>query len=120
LIGENGSELSGGERQRISIARAFLKNAPIILLDEATASLDVENETYIQDALSHLIADKTVLLIAHRMRTVSGADKIVVLENGRVCETGTPEDLYSFEGVYRRMADMQRSSPGQQKQGVVC
>ena len=120
LIGENGSELSGGERQRISIARAFLKNAPIILLDEATASLDVENETQIQDALSHLIAGKTVLLIAHRMRTVSGADKIVVLENGRVCETGTPENLYSFEGVYRRMADMQRCSPGHQKQGVVC
>ncbi len=90
-IGENGCELSGGERQRISIARAFLKNAPIILLDEATASLDVENETLIQTALSRLIADKTVLVIAHRMRTVAGADKIVVLSEGTVAEEGAPE-----------------------------
>ena len=92
-IGENGCELSGGERQRISIARAFLKNAPIILLDEATASLDVENETLIQTALSRLIADKTVLVIAHRMRTVAGADKIVVLSDGTVAEEGSPKDL---------------------------
>ena len=92
-IGENGCELSGGERQRISIARAFLKNAPIILLDEATASLDVENETLIQTALSRLIADKTVLVIAHRMRTVAGADKIVVLSGGSVAEEGSPERL---------------------------
>ena len=93
MIGENGCELSGGERQRISIARAFLKNAPIILLDEATASLDVENETLIQTALSRLIKDKTVLVIAHRMRTVSGADKVVVLSDGIVKEQGAPCEL---------------------------
>ena len=91
ISGKNGCELSGGERQRISIARAFLKNAPIILLDEATASLDVENETLIQTALSRLIADKTVLVIAHRMRTVAGADKIVVLSDGTVAEEGSPK-----------------------------
>mgnify|MGYP000473662934 FL=1 len=89
MIGENGSELSGGERQRISIARAFLKDAPIILMDEATASLDVDNESLIQEALSKLIKDKTVLIIAHRMRTVDGADKIVVLKDGVVAENGT-------------------------------
>ena len=92
-IGENGCALSGGERQRISIARAFLKDAPIILLDEATASLDVENETAIQEALSRLIMDKTVLIIAHRMRTVSSADKIVVLKDGAVAEQGSPAQL---------------------------
>lgn len=106
-IGENGCELSGGERQRISIARAFLKNAPIILLDEATASLDVENETLIQTALSRLIADKTVLVIAHRMRTVAGADKIVVLSNGTVAEEGAPEALMMKNGVYARMVKLQ-------------
>ncbi|MBS5149659.1 MAG: ABC transporter ATP-binding protein [Butyricicoccus pullicaecorum] len=106
-IGENGCELSGGERQRISIARAFLKNAPIILLDEATASLDVENETLIQTALSRLIADKTVLVIAHRMRTVAGADKIVVLSDGTVAEEGTPEDLAEKNGVYAHMVKLQ-------------
>lgn len=93
MIGENGSALSGGERQRISIARAFLKDAPIILLDEATASLDVENETLIQTALSRLIADKTVLMIAHRMRTVANADKVLVLKDGTIVESGTPEEL---------------------------
>lgn len=93
MIGENGSELSGGERQRISIARAFLKNAPIILMDEATASLDVDNETVIQSALSKLIQNKTVLIIAHRMRTVDGADKIVVLKDGVVAEQGSPSEL---------------------------
>ena len=92
-IGENGAKLSGGERQRISIARALLKNAPIVLLDEATASLDVENETKVQGALSRLLAGKTVLVIAHRMRTVAGADHIVVLDNGRVAEQGTPAEL---------------------------
>lgn len=106
-IGENGCELSGGERQRISIARAFLKNAPIILLDEATASLDVENETAIQMALSRLIKDKTVLVIAHRMRTVAGADKIVVLSGGVVAEQGTPAELMSKNGIFRRMSDLQ-------------
>lgn len=106
-IGENGCELSGGERQRISIARAFLKDAPIILLDEATASLDVENETLIQSALSRLIQNKTVLVIAHRMRTVAGADKIVVLAGGRVAEQGTPEELYQKNGIYSRMVKLQ-------------
>ena len=109
-IGENGSALSGGERQRISIARAFLKNAPIILLDEATASLDVENETAIQSALSRLIKDKTVLLIAHRMRTVSGADKIVVLSQGTVAEQGQPEKLLAQNGIYTRMVKLQTES----------
>lgn len=109
-IGENGSDLSGGERQRISIARAFLKDAPIILLDEATASLDVENETMIQTALSRLIKDKTVLIIAHRMRTVAGADKIVVLADGVVAEQGTPGELYKRNGIYTRMVDLQSAS----------
>ena len=109
-IGENGCELSGGERQRISIARAFLKNAPIILLDEATASLDVENETLIQTALSRLIADKTVLVIAHRMRTVAGADKIVVLADGAVAEEGSPEKLLEKNGIYARMVKLQSES----------
>ena len=109
-IGENGCELSGGERQRISIARAFLKNAPIILLDEATASLDVENETLIQTALSRLIADKTVLVIAHRMRTVAGADKIVVLSEGTVAEEGAPEELEKKNGIYANMVKLQTES----------
>ena len=109
-IGENGCELSGGERQRISIARAFLKDAPIILLDEATASLDVENETMIQTALSRLIKDKTVLVIAHRMRTVAGADKIVVLADGVVAEQGTPGEVYKKNGSYARMVDLQSAS----------
>ncbi len=109
-IGENGCELSGGERQRISIARAFLKNAPIILLDEATASLDVENETLIQTALSRLIADKTVLVIAHRMRTVAGADKIVVLSDGKVAEEGVPDTLIQKNSVYSHMVKLQAES----------
>ena len=111
-IGENGCELSGGERQRISIARAFLKDAPIILLDEATASLDVENETAIQTALSRLIKDKTVLIIAHRMRTVSGADKIVVLKDGLVSEQGSPEELYKKNGAFAHMLKLQTESDG--------
>ncbi len=106
-IGENGCELSGGERQRISIARAFLKDSPIILLDEATASLDVENETAIQTALSRLIENKTVLVIAHRMRTVAGADKIVVLSDGVVAEQGTPNELMKKNGIFKRMSDLQ-------------
>lgn len=111
MIGENGSRLSGGERQRISIARALLKDAPIVLLDEATASLDVENETQVQAALSELLQDKTVLVIAHRMRTVDNADKIVVLENGRVAEQGSPAELRKRpEGEYRRMLELQRES----------
>ena len=108
VIGENGSELSGGERQRISIARAFLKDAPIILLDEASASLDVENETVIQEALSRLIRNKTVLVIAHRMRTVSGADRIVVLSEGTVAEEGSPKELLARnDSMFRRMAQLQ-------------
>ena len=109
-IGENGSALSGGERQRISIARAFLKNAPIILLDEATASLDVENETLIQSALSRLIKEKTVVIIAHRMRTVAGADKIVVLSDGMAEEQGSHEELMSKNGIYRRLVELQTKS----------
>lgn len=110
MIGENGCELSGGERQRISIARAFLKDAPIILLDEATASLDVENETAIQQALSRLIQNKTVLIIAHRMRTVSGADKVVVLADGIVKEQGAPNELIKQNGIYKHMAELQTHS----------
>ena len=106
-IGENGCTLSGGERQRISIARAFLKDAPIILLDEATASLDVENETAIQEALSRLIKNKTVLIIAHRMRTVAGADQVVVLSGGIVAEHGSPAELYARKGLYAHMVDLQ-------------
>ena len=110
-IGENGAKLSGGERQRISIARALLKDAPIVLLDEATASLDVENETKVQGALSRLLAGKTVLVIAHRMRTVEAADKIVVLKDGKVAEEGSPKELYAIEtGIFRRMADLQAKS----------
>lgn len=109
-IGENGCSLSGGERQRISIARAFLKDAPIILLDEATASLDVENETLIQTALSRLIRNKTVLVIAHLMRTVAGADKIVVLADGRVAEQGTPAELQERNGIYSHMVELQNRS----------
>lgn len=110
LIGENGCELSGGERQRISIARAFLKNAPIILLDEATASLDVENETLIQESLSRLIRNKTVMIIAHRMRTVAGADKIVVLSDGIVAEQGNSDTLLKKNGIYARMVKLQTQS----------
>jgi len=107
IIGENGETLSGGERQRISIARALLKDAPIVLLDEATASLDVENETKIQAGISELVRNKTVLIIAHRMRTVANADKIVVLDNGSVAEMGTPEELKKKNGIFARMVDRQ-------------
>lgn len=112
MIGENGSELSGGERQRISIARAFLKDAPIILLDEATASLDVDNETVIQESLSKLIRNKTVMIIAHRMRTVAEADKIVVLKDGVVAETGMPKELEEKGGIYQHMAAVQMQAAG--------
>ena len=111
-IGENGAKLSGGERQRISIARALLKNAPIVLLDEATASLDVENETRVQQALSRLLAGKTVLVIAHRMRTVQAADKIVVLADGRVAEQGAPAALMARGGLFRHMVELQQQSAG--------
>ena len=107
MIGENGCELSGGERQRISIARAFLKDAPVILLDEATASLDVDNETMIQESLSQLIKNKTVMIIAHRMRTVADADKIVVLKNGKVVESGKPSELMAKSGIYAGMVNTQ-------------
>ena len=110
MIGENGSELSGGERQRVSIARAFLKDAPIILMDEATASLDVDNESVIQESISKLIRNKTVLIIAHRMRTVDGVDKIVVLKDGVVAEQGTPAELKSRNGIYKHMVDLQLQS----------
>ena len=112
-IGENGAKLSGGERQRISIARALLKNAPIVLLDEATASLDVENETKVQGALSRLLAGKTVLVIAHRMRTVEAADQIIVLSDGKVAEKGSPEELLAAnDGIFRRMTQLQSASAG--------
>lgn len=109
-IGENGAKLSGGERQRISIARALLKDSPVVLLDEATASLDVENETKVQAALSRLLEGKTVLVIAHRMRTVAGADHIVVLDNGHIVEQGSPSELMEKNGIYRRMVDLQSES----------
>ncbi|MBQ5564890.1 MAG: ATP-binding cassette domain-containing protein, partial [Clostridia bacterium] len=110
VIGENGGELSGGERQRISIARAFLKDAPVILLDEATASLDAENETLIQSSLSRLIKNKTVIIIAHRMRTVANADKIVVISNGRSDEQGKPSELLKKDGIYAKMVRLQTES----------
>ncbi len=112
VIGENGSTLSAGERQRISIARAILKNAPVVLLDEATANLDVENETQVQQALSYLIKDKTVLIIAHRMRTVRNADKIIVLENGRIKEMGAPDALLEKKGAFFHMMELQERSDG--------
>ena len=110
MIGENGSALSGGERQRISIARALLKDSPVILLDEATASLDAENETHIQRAISRLIKGKTVLIIAHRMRTVEGADKLVLLKDGKVAEQGSPEELLAKGGIYAKMCKLQQQS----------
>lgn len=110
MIGENGSALSGGERQRISIARALLKNSPVILLDEATASLDAENETHIQRAISRLVKGKTVLIIAHRMRTVEGADKLVLLKDGKVAEQGSPEELLANGGIYAKMCQLQQQS----------
>ncbi|NMB29745.1 MAG: ATP-binding cassette domain-containing protein, partial [Clostridiaceae bacterium] len=113
LIGENGARLSGGERQRISIARALLKDAPIVLLDEATASLDVENETKVQGALSRLLAGKTVLVIAHRMRTVEAADKIIVLEDGKVVEEGDPATLRQKpNSIFKRMTELQAEGSG--------
>ncbi len=107
VIGENGAKLSGGERQRISIARAFLKDAPVILLDEATASLDAENETLIRQSLSRLIKNKTVMIIAHRMRTIAGADKIVVIKDGKSDEQGAPEELKRQNGFYQKMLSLQ-------------
>ena len=110
IVGENGSTLSGGERQRLSIARAILKNAPIILLDEATASLDVENETKIQESISELIKGKTVLVIAHRMRTILQADKVVVMNNGIVAESGKPADLMNRDGLFATMVRKQKGA----------
>lgn len=110
MVGENGARLSGGERQRISIARALLKDAPIVLLDEATASLDVENETEVQGALSRLLAGRTVIVIAHRMRTVMAADKVVVLNGGRVAEQGSPQELMAQDGLFARMVRLQTES----------
>ena len=117
-IGENGAKLSGGERQRISIARALLKDAPIVLLDEATASLDVENETKVQGALSRLLAGKTVLVIAHRMRTVAGADHIVVLKDGKVAQQGSPQELMAEGGLFRHMVELQSESAQWQLSGA--
>jgi ATP-binding cassette subfamily B protein len=112
VIGENGSTLSGGERQRVSIARALLKDSPIVLLDEATASLDPENETQIQEAISALVKGRTVIVIAHRLRTVMGADKIAVLENGRLVEEGTGEELIKQNGLFARLYNIQQESLG--------
>ena len=111
-LGENGARLSGGERQRISIARALLKDAPVVLLDEATSSLDPENETLVQDAVGRLCAGKTVLVIAHRLRTVAGADRIVVLDRGRVAEQGTHAELMASGGLYARLVRIQQESLG--------
>ena len=111
VIGTKGVYVSGGERQRLSIARAFLKDAPIVLLDEATASLDVDNETLIQESLSRLIQNKTVLIIAHRMRTVASTDKIVVLRDGQIAESGTPEELLKINGIYAHMCELQKQAP---------
>jgi len=110
VIGENGELLSGGQRQRISIARALLKDANVILLDEATSFLDVENETKIQRALSTLIKNKTVIIIAHRMRTIANADKIVVLDDGKIVEQGAPDELMAHDGFFKRMVDLQKLS----------
>jgi len=112
LLGENGSTLSGGERQRISIARALLKDAPIVMLDEATASLDPENEAYIQQAISKLIRGKTVIVIAHRLRTIKSADKIIVLENGEIAEEGKHDDLMANNGLYHKLYSLQQDSLG--------
>ena len=112
LLGENGSTLSGGERQRISIARALLKNAPIILLDEATASLDPENEALVQKAIARLVEGKTVIMIAHRLRTVVDADQILVLEDGRLVESGTHSELMEKKGLYQRLYHIQQESLG--------
>jgi len=112
LLGENGSTLSGGERQRISIARALLKNAPIVLLDEATASLDPENEVLIQQAISRLIEGKTVIVIAHRLRTIAGAGKIIVMDKGRAVEEGTHEELMRKKGLYEKLYTIQQDSLG--------
>ena len=110
VYGAAGAHFTGGERKRISIARALLKGAPIVLLDEATASLDVENETEVQQALSRLLAGKTVIVIAHRMRTVTNADKVVVLDSGRVVERGTPTGLMERDGLFARMVRLQQES----------
>jgi ATP-binding cassette subfamily B protein len=111
-IGEGGTTLSGGERQRVSIARALLKNAPIVILDEATASLDPENELSIQKAISALIHEKTVLVIAHRLKTVTGADQILVLDNGRIREQGTHAQLLRANGLYARLWNEQQRAGG--------
>lgn len=110
IIGENGSTLSGGEFQRLSIARALLKDAPVILLDEATASLDVDNETQIQEAISKLVRGKTVLVIAHRMRTIEAADQIIVLDQGVVAESGNHDTLMKRHGLYRKLVELQTES----------
>lgn len=110
LLGENGSTLSGGERQRISIARALLKNAPVILLDEATASLDPENEVLVQKAIAKLVEGKTVIMIAHRLRTVADADQILVLEDGKLVERGTHKELMKKKGLYQRLYHIQQES----------
>ena len=107
IIGEGGSTLSGGEKQRISIARAILKDAPVVILDEATASMDAENETLVQQALSELLQGKTVLVIAHRMRTIANADKVVVLDHGQVVEMGTPTELLEENGLFQRLVAAQ-------------
>ena len=112
LLGENGSTLSGGERQRISIARALLKNAPVILLDEATASLDPENEVFVQKAIAKLVEGKTVIMIAHRLRTVADADQILVLEDGKLVERGTHKELMKKKGLYQRFYHIQQESLG--------
>ena len=112
IIGEGGSSLSGGEAQRISIARGILKNAPVIILDEATASIDADNEYYIRQALAELCRDKTVIIIAHRMNTIRGADQILLLEDGRICAGGSHQELMGSSEKYRRLTALQEQAGG--------
>lgn len=112
MIGEGGATLSGGEKQRISIARCILKDAPIVILDEATASVDVDNESYIQEAISELVKNKTLLVIAHRLNTIRDADNIIVIKEGNIVEQGTHNELIALNGIYKNMVELQNKNNG--------